>query len=351
MIVFFAEEFAEYTSNNYECPMNEFDSWLKAQANSTTPVDVYSEFCGGATGIPMSQANFNPCISAWSKSENKYNVLCREGVLKIILLSFQQRIRFDSPYKTLNSEWNLIETWLTNERNEAPAGVNKMFHSSFDFWWYDTNGSMLQAAYGSAGLSLGFSGLVVLLSSRSFVLTLFSVGTIGFILTSTTAILVASGWSLGFLESVCFAILIGISCDFVLHLGHAYCTLPGSVSRHDRTKYALVHMGPSILAAGFTTIAGAILMLFCMISFFRQFAQILFYTILMSTIGTFVVLLSLMDILGPSEPRYLLDKFYEVFNKDSAKGETEVVDYSRGETTPGQDEHIERQLTGDIKQI
>jgi predicted RND superfamily exporter protein len=83
------------------------------------------------------------------------------------------------------------------------------------------------------------------------------------------------------------------------------------VSRHDRTKYALVHMGPSILAAGFTTIAGAIIMLFCMISFSRQSAQILFYTILMPTIGTFVVLVSLMDILGPREPRYLFDKCYE----------------------------------------
>jgi protein dispatched 1 len=328
---FFDEDFADYTSNNYECPMNEFNSWLKAQANSSTPVDAYSKFRGGATGIPMSSEAFNPCISAWSTSENKYDVLSRDGVLKIILISFQQRIRFDSPYKTLNSEWNLIESWMTKEENDAPIGVNKMFHSSGDFWWYDTNGSMLQAAYGSAALSLGFSGLVVLLSSRSFVLTLFSVGTIGFILTSTTAILVASGWTLGFLESVCFAILIGISCDFVLHFGHAYCSLPGSISRDDRAKYALIHMGPSILAAGFTTIAGAILMLFCMISFFRQFAQILFFTILMSTIGTFVVLLSLIDILGPREPRYLFDKLYGYFNNNLAKENTVVVDHHRGQ--------------------
>ena len=29
------------------------------------------------------------------------------------------------------------------------------------------------------------------------------------------------GWELGFLEGICFAILIGLSCDFVLHMARA----------------------------------------------------------------------------------------------------------------------------------
>ena len=121
--------------------------------------------------------------------------------------------------------------------------------------------------------------------------------------------LVAFGWTLGFLESICFAILIGISCDFVLHFGHAYAYLPGEVSRSDRTKYALIRMGPSILAAGFTTICAAIVMLFTVISFFRQFAQILFFTILQATIGSFILFLTLTDCIGPKDPTYLWDKY------------------------------------------
>lgn len=61
----------------------------------------------------------------------------------------------------------------------------------------DTNGSMLRTAYGAAGIALGAAAIVVLLSTRSFVISLFSILTIGFILTSVTAILVGIGWTLG----------------------------------------------------------------------------------------------------------------------------------------------------------
>ena len=329
---FFAEDFAGYTEDGYVCGINSFDVWLKSESNSTNPSAPYIDHCEGATGLPMTVAAFNPCISAWASTASDITILVKDGVVKVIFIKFQQRIRFDSPYDQLNKEWNTIESWLTAERAAAPAGVNKMYHSSADFWWYDTNGNMLQAAYGSAAISLGFAAVLVFFASRSLLLTLFCVLTIGFILTSTTALLVASGWTLGFLESICFAILIGISCDFVLHFSHAYAYLPGTVSRHERTKYALIRMGPSVLASAFTTICGAVLMIFCVISFFRKFAQILFYTILMATVGSFVVFLSLADSIGPSRPTYVYEKIAE---RCCAKGEGQQHDkgeYKAGET-------------------
>ena len=68
----------------------------------------------------------------------------------------------------------------------------------------------------SAAIAMGAAAAVILFSSRSFVLTLFATVTVGYVLTSVTALLVAAGWTLGFLESILFAILIGISCDFVV---------------------------------------------------------------------------------------------------------------------------------------
>lgn len=209
---------------------------------------------------------------------------------------------------------------------------------------YDTNGRMLQTAYGAAAIALGAAGIVVLLSSRSFVLTIFSIFTIGYVLTSTTAMLVASGWTLGFLESVCFAILIGVSCDFVIHFGHAYKTLRGDVDRHTRTKYALIQMGPSILAAAFTTICSAAIMLGTVISFFQRFAVILFFTIIQATLGSFIVYLTLSDAIGPAHPTYLFDKFdayiQKLRNKEPADG-SEVGEYSRGSKDLGDSEDAE----------
>ena len=121
---------------------------------------------------------------------------------------------------------------------------------------------MLTTAYGAAAIALGAAAAVLLISSRSFTLTLYAMITIVYVLTSVTATLVAFGWTLGFLESICFAILIGVSVDFVIHFCHSYAHKPGEVSRSDRTKFALIHMGPSILAAAFTTISAATIMLF-----------------------------------------------------------------------------------------
>ena len=51
-----------------------------------------------------------------------------------------------------------------------------------------------------------------------------------------------------------------ISCDFVIHIAHAYTMYGGDVSRHHRSQFSLTHMGPSILAAAFTTFMAAVVM-------------------------------------------------------------------------------------------
>jgi len=301
-------DFASKTDVNYNCSINNFDIWLQEQANSTSPTDIYLDKCNGTAGLPVPEAIFNPCFSTWAMAFGDTTVLSRNGIVEIMYFEFQCRVRYDSPYDTLDKEWHLIESWMSNERAIAPSGVNALFHSSEDFWWYDTNGQMLYTAYGSAAIAVGAAAFVVLFSSRSIMLTLFALITIMYILTATTAMLVASGWTLGFLEAICFAILIGVSCDFVLHFGYSYASLKGDVDRHERSKHALITMGPSILAGAFTTICAALIMLFCVITFFQRFATILFYTILQATVASFVFFLTLTDTIGPSQPTYLADQ-------------------------------------------
>jgi len=320
---FFEQEFASLISENFACPFNTFNEWLVTVSsnNNTTTEDnllsidsadfvLYDEQCNGATGLPMPQKDFNSCITAWAVEKSEQSLLLRNGAIEGIFFFFQGRVRFDSPFQIQSDEWELIEGWLDNEKERAPEGVKKMFQTSIDFWWFDTNGSMLRSAYASAGIAMAVSGVIIFVSSRSFILTLFALLTIAYVLVSTTAMLVASGWTLGFLESICFAILIGISCDFVIHFCHAYAHIPGNVDRHYRTKYALVRMGPSILAAAFTTVCAATIMLFTVISFFQQFALILFYTIIQATVGSFVVFVAFTDCIGPSNPTYLVDSLF-----------------------------------------
>lgn len=280
---FFQVDFADESIANYTCPMNRFDSWLLEQASSSTPEEIYTSECASASAVPMDSTAFHGCVSAWALQTGEKMVLSRDGVVQVMYFPFNSRVRYDSSNEDLDDEWNHIEKWMKDDQNDAPVEVSRAFFSSMDFWWYDTNSEMFRTALGSAGIALAASAFIILLSSRSLVMTLFSVLSIGYVLASVTAMMVAIGWDLGFLESICFAILIGVSVDFVIHFSHAYIALPGNASKERRTKHALIEMGPSILAAAFTTLAGAMCMLFCVITFFQVCTISLLACLLAST--------------------------------------------------------------------
>ena len=133
---FFAQEFAAPDSTNYVCPINEFNTWLQNESNSTNPSADYQNNCNGATGLPMDQGSFHSCFVSWSLLTNTISVLSRNGIVEIMYIRFISRARLDSTFDELSTEWNLLEDYLSNERdNVAPNECNGMYHSSFDFWW------------------------------------------------------------------------------------------------------------------------------------------------------------------------------------------------------------------------
>jgi hypothetical protein len=139
----------------------------------------------------------------------------------------------------------------------------------------------------------------------------------------------------------------GISVDFVIHFGHAYSSIPGDVSKEERTKYALIHMGPSILAGAFTTMASAIIMLFTVITFFQKFALILFFTVIQSFVGSFIVFLTLTDCLGPSRPTAFVDSVVAKCTKGGSSN-SEAVDRIQNEE---REQTLEREPSFDFSEV
>lgn len=319
----FDQDFTAKQYPEYECAINQFDSWLLEQSSSLSPDDAYVNNCNGASTLPLPEDVFDQCIISWSQAVNNKDVLQENGTVRILIINALASIDLMASIPEIDDEWNRFEKFLKEESNTAPSGSNKFIHASPLWWWFDTNQQMLSTAIGAAGIAIAFSAVVVLFSSRSLTLTLFAGVCILYVLAAATATLVGMGWELGFLESICFAILVGISCDFVIHFGHAYIHFPGHVDRHERTKYAVLHMGPSILAAAATTFAAAIVMLFCKVIFFTKFAMILLMTILHATVGSFVVYIVFNDIFGPAEPTKLADKLFSCGKKDDASNSTD----------------------------
>ena len=322
---FLSQDFAKLTTSGYVCAINRFDKWLQAQAAAEAPDDTYQSYCAGETGMPLSVDTFHPCVSAWAQRENELFISSRDGIVKIIHFPFTSNVQYLSPNNVMRDEWNSIEDWMQRDNANAPAEVSNAFFSSGDFWFWDTNYQMFTTAVSSAGIAIAAAALVIFISSRSLAMTIFSVVSVGYVLASVTSMMVAAGWQFGLLESICFTILIGVSVDFVIHFSHAYTEQPGQVSRHERTKYALIHMGPSILAAAFTTLASATIMLFTAILFFRLFATVMFFTMIQATVGSFVVFLTLTETLGPSNPTFLFDWVISKCHNDEKTVSTDSI--------------------------
>jgi len=303
---FLAQDFAKLTDDDYICPINRFNNWLQSQAKEDAPHEIYEKHCAGATGMPLPEDAFHSCLSAYAQHYNELFIQSRDGVVKIVHFPFRSNVQYLSPNEQISSEWHSIESWMQKDNENAPVGIVPFFSSS-TFWFWDTNYQMFATAVSSAGIALATAAIAIFLSSRSFSMTIFSVMSVGYVLVSVTAMLVAADWEFGLLESICFTILIGVSVDFVVHFSHAYAESPGAVKKYERTKYALIHLGPSILAAAFTTAASATIMLFTTILFFRLFATIMLFTIIQSTVGSFVVFLSLTETMGPSNPTFVFD--------------------------------------------
>ena len=323
----FEESFAIPPYGDYKCAINEFDSWLADQSTSASPTDYYANNCGGSVALPVPEEFFDPCIIAWSKSVDNRDILQENGVVKIMIMEAKASINFKESVLRIRQEWDGFEDFLKADSAMAPAGLKNPIHVSPLWWWFDTNQQMFFTAVGAAGIIIGFSAMIVLFALRSIVMMLFSVVCIVYVLSAATATMIGLGWELGFLESVCFSILIGISCDFVIHIGHAYVRYEGAVDKEVRTRHAVIHMGPSILAAAATTLAAAIVMMFCKVVVFKKFSQILMVTILHATIGSFVVFVVLNDTFGPSEPTKLIDSLVaRIRRKDANKSNQDIDD-------------------------
>jgi hypothetical protein len=193
----FENDWAE-SATDETCPINKFDEWLQEQSTSESPQQIYLDHCGGATGLPLAESDFDACIYHWGQMEREFYILARNGKVEIMFFTFRGRVRYDSAFEEIDKEWNTIEDWMNNERRTAaPASASGMYFTSEDYWWYDTNGTMLKTAYVAAAIAIATASTVILIFSRSVVLTIFSAYTIAYVLASVTAVLYAFGWTLG----------------------------------------------------------------------------------------------------------------------------------------------------------
>jgi len=105
-------------------------------------------------------------------------------------------------------------------------------------------------------------------------------------------------YDLGTGEAISGTIVIGLSIDYTVHLGHTY-TDSLAKYREGRMTFAATMMGGTVLGGGATTLGCALFMLPCQLTFFSKMANLLAATICFSLIFSFGFFLPLMSVIGP----------------------------------------------------
>jgi hypothetical protein len=107
-----------------------------------------------------------------------------------------------------------------------------------------------------------------------------------------------AGWELGIVEAISITVLVGLSCDFSLHLAEAF-TKSARETREDRGKDAVARVGKPVIAAGATTFFAVLPMLGCTIRVLHKFGSIIPACILFSLFFSLFLFVPLLMVFGP----------------------------------------------------
>lgn len=181
--------------------------------------------------------------------------------------------------------------------NKAPPGLrNGWFYSHLGF--YDLQKMLIEDTIMSAFIALFLAFIIMFIVTTSISLTVITVITIFFIISTTIAVLVLMGWHLNVLESIATSVAIGLSVDFSLHYTIEYQLACEDSPRATAISKALSLMAcPSLMGAITTGASGA----FMLPSDVLPYAQLGIFLIIIMFISWFYstfFLVSLLSVFG-----------------------------------------------------
>merc|ERR1712057_95528 len=231
-------------------------------------------------------------------------------------------------HDVLEVQYNLFEDWLGRPNREAPESGKGAFHVAANSMWVWMHTQTVFVSSALTGMITGtvLAFVVVLLATQQILVAFASVLTIVGILASVLGAMVALGWELGTIESVCLTILAGFSVDYVVHLAHAFVQAEKK-ERLDKVRSALDEIGVSVLGGMLTSASAAVALMICQLQFFHKFGVFLMLTVSISWIWANVGFMASMALLGPDDstplwlqfPASLVDHIQKR-RKEKAKG-------------------------------
>merc|ERR1712078_925162 len=295
---------AEVLAGKVECPLFDFKAWLESQGK-TFPVPA-AEVGSAMAEFLKAQVKgaFDASQTYEQKWQNAIGYSDSLGQVRFLTVSVESTLpeRGREAHDTLKEQYNLFEEWLERLNREAPESGKGAFHVAANSMWVWMHTQTVFVSSALTGMITGtvLAFVVVLFATQQILVAFASVLTILGVLASVLGSMVALGWELGTIESICLTILAGFSVDYVVHLAHAYVHAEKK-ERADKVRSALDEIGVSVLGGMLTSASAAVALMLCQLQFFHKFGVFLMLTVSISWIWANVGFMASMALFGPDD--------------------------------------------------
>nr|XP_054758415.1 protein dispatched homolog 1-like [Lytechinus pictus] len=291
------------------CFIETFNEWMDNRNCIDGETGMSNVPCCKGSRFPYSRSVFNQCLKTAVTELHHYSPSyfekwkpgprfgIEDNLVKAVVIEFDSSYSFSHSYDQMKQFWTKLESWMKPVLKTAPSSLGEgWFISYLDF--YNLQDNLARGTPLSLGLSIVIAMFVMFLTTRNFVISLFAILSISGTICVTIGTLVLLGWQLNILESVILSVSVGLSIDFTVHYGVAYCMAP-EPDRESRVVYSLGHMGSAISMAALTTfIAGALMMPASILSY-TQMGTFLMLIMTISWLYSTLFFQALCRVIGP----------------------------------------------------
>ena len=145
--------------------------------------------------------------------------------------------------------------------------------TSTSYVWMDTQLSLVSSSLTGLGVSFVLSFSVLVIATRSCISSFISILAIVGIVSVVLGSMVLGGRNLGFMESICVTVVVGLAVDYVVHYGISFVEHFGAENEkgtrsnavHEAVTGALTDLGVSVIGGATSTFGAALFLLFCVI--------------------------------------------------------------------------------------
>ena len=228
-----------------------------------------------------------------------YNKKSNDSFIFGYRLDVLTNLSYSLSYEDMHTNYDIMSSFMKTQLKSAPDGLRSgVFSGNHFFEFYDLQHSLVTGTMTSVGLSVVLSFLVLLITVRNVLITIYAMLTIVLSIACTVASIVLMGWKLNIVESITIMLAVGMSIDFTIHYSVVY-QLSRETTSADRTRKSIERVGSSVAAGAGTTFCAGAAVLNCSVDPYRKLGVFLVLVIVFSWVYATFFFLSLCHAIGP----------------------------------------------------